>query len=202
MRRKLRRPGCSAISPGVAVRAPARPPRQPNSDKRRSRQAAPFRHLALTSAAPSGSEPVIGWLHCYQVDAEVAQPVKQPVQVRLVTDLPDEHGLVLPGFEHHPVEGGLETLSQPPAQDYAVPAAGHGSALSPGVRSTAAIASGGVRGARRRAWVIAQAALTSPMWLNACGKLPIVLPLRASNSSTSRPTSLIAATARSNVAVA
>jgi hypothetical protein len=58
---------------------------------------------------------VIGWLHCYQVDAEVAQPVEQPVQMRLVTDLPDEHSLVLPGLEYHSVEGGLETLSQPPA---------------------------------------------------------------------------------------
>ena len=44
--------------------------------------------------------------------------------------------------------------------------------------------------------MIAQAALTSPMWLNAWGKLPIISPLPASTSSASRPTSLIAATAQ------
>src|SRR5271166_5600912 len=56
--------------------------------------------------------------------------------------------------------------------------------------------------ARCWAWVMAQAALISPMWLNAWGKLPIISPLPASTSSASRPTSLIAATARSKVAVA
>src|SRR5262249_14370330 len=35
--------------------------------------AARLRHLALTRVAPSGSGLVIGWLHCYQVDAEVSQ---------------------------------------------------------------------------------------------------------------------------------
>src|SRR6266536_3778613 len=37
------------------------------------------------------------------------------------------------------------------------------------------------------------AALISPMWLNACGKLPIISPLRGSTSSASSPTSLMAA---------
>src|SRR3984893_9769845 len=49
---------------------------------------------------------------------------------------------------------------------------------------------------------MAQAALTRPIWLNACGKLPIISPLPGSTSSASRPTSLMAATARSKVAVA
>ncbi len=44
---------------------------------------------------------------------------EQPVQVRLVTDFADEHGLAVSGFEHHPVEDGLETLAQPPTQDNA-----------------------------------------------------------------------------------
>src|SRR6266851_2701089 len=52
------------------------------------------------------------------------------------------------------------------------------------------------------ACVIAQAALIRPTWLNACGKLPISSPLPGSTSSASSPTSLIAAMARSNVAVA
>src|ERR1700685_1774137 len=49
---------------------------------------------------------------------------------------------------------------------------------------------------------MAQAALTRPMWLSACGKLPIISPLPESTSSASRPTSLMAATARSKDAVA
>ena len=49
---------------------------------------------------------------------------------------------------------------------------------------------------------MAQAALIRPIWLNACGKLPIISPLPGSTSSASRPTSLMAATARSKVAVA
>jgi hypothetical protein len=39
------------------------------------------------------------------------------------------------------------------------------------------------------AWVMAHAALISPMWLNACGKFPIISPLAGSTSSASRPTS-------------
>ena len=44
---------------------------------------------------------------------------------------------------------------------------------------------------------MAQAALTSPMWLKAWGKLPRSSPLTGSTSSASRPTSLTKATARS-----
>ena len=58
-----------------------------------------------------------GGFHGSQVDAEVAQPVEQPVQVRPVADFAGEHGLAVPGFEHHPAEGGFETLAQPPTQD-------------------------------------------------------------------------------------
>ena len=39
------------------------------------------------------------------------------------------------------------------------------------------------------AWVMAHAALISPMWLNACGKFPIISPLAGTTSSASRPTS-------------
>ena len=60
-------------------------------------------------------------------------------------------------------------------------------------------------GSRRRATrgtprpgMIAHAALTSPMWLNAWGKLPSSSPLVGSTSSASRPTSLTNAAARSN----
>jgi aminoglycoside phosphotransferase (APT) family kinase protein len=42
----------------------------------------------------------------------------------------------------------------------------------------------------RSASEMAQAALTSPMWLNACGKLPSSSPVSASTSSASRPRSL------------
>jgi hypothetical protein len=59
-----------------------------------------------------------------------------------------------------------------------------------------------IQGVPGWAWVMAQAALIRPIWLNACGKLPIISPLGTSTSSASRPTSLIAATARSKVAVA
>ena len=44
---------------------------------------------------------------------------------------------------------------------------------------------------------MAQAALTSPMWLKAWGKLPKSSPLTGSTSSASRPTSLTKAAARS-----
>ena len=47
---------------------------------------------------------------------------------------------------------------------------------------------------------MAHAALTSPMWLNAWGKLPRSSPLSGSISSARRPTSLTKATARSNTA--
>ena len=47
-------------------------------------------------------------------------------------------------------------------------------------------------------WAMAQAALTSPMWLNACGKLPSRSPVAGSTSSASRPTSLTYRAARSN----
>jgi len=43
---------------------------------------------------------------------------------------------------------------------------------------------------RRSASAIAQAALTSPMWLNACGKFPSSSPVSPSTSSASSPTSL------------
>src|SRR5436309_914387 len=43
---------------------------------------------------------------------------------------------------------------------------------------------------------MAQAALTSPMWLNSCGKLPSSSPVPASTSSASRPTSLTNPAAR------
>jgi hypothetical protein len=43
---------------------------------------------------------------------------------------------------------------------------------------------------------MAQAALTSPMWLKAWGKLPKSSPLTGSTSSASRPTSLTTAAAR------
>ena len=49
------------------------------------------------------------------------------------------------------------------------------------------------------AWLIAHAAFTRPMWLNACGKLPSSSPVSASTSSASSPTSLTKAIARSNV---
>jgi hypothetical protein len=67
-------------------------------------------------------------LYGHQIDTEVVKPVKQPIQVRLVTDLADEDGLALLGFQHHPVEDGLETFTQSPAKDNAVSTAGHGSA--------------------------------------------------------------------------
>jgi hypothetical protein len=44
---------------------------------------------------------------------------------------------------------------------------------------------------------IAQAALTSPMWLKAWGKLPSSSPLVGSTSSASKPMSLTKAAARS-----
>src|SRR3954452_258178 len=50
--------------------------------------------------------------------------------------------------------------------------------------------------ARRVASEISHAAFTSPMWLNACGKLPSSSPVAGSTSSASRPTSLANATAR------
>src|SRR5215475_15734922 len=50
-------------------------------------------------------------LHGYQIDTEVTQPVQQPIQVGLVTDLPNENRLAPPGFEDHPVEGGREALT-------------------------------------------------------------------------------------------
>ena len=50
----------------------------------------------------------------------------------------------------------------------------------------------------RSASLIAHAALTSPMWLSACGWLPSILRVRGSTSSASSPTSLTNATARSN----
>ena len=53
---------------------------------------------------------------------------------------------------------------------------------------------------RPRPAEIAHAALTSPMWLNAWGKLPRSSPLVGSTSSASRPTSLTNAAARSNTA--
>jgi hypothetical protein len=43
---------------------------------------------------------------------------------------------------------------------------------------------------RRSAWEMAQAALMSPMWLKAWGKLPSSSPVTGSTSSASRPTSL------------
>ena len=43
---------------------------------------------------------------------------------------------------------------------------------------------------RFSASLIAQAALASPMWLNACGKLPSSSPVAGSISSASSPTSL------------
>src|SRR5262249_54962273 len=90
----------------IAGPAELRPPPPP-------RGRAPPRHLVPARVALSGSGLAIGRLHSYQVDAEVAQPVQQPVEVRLVTDLPDEDGQALSGFQLHPVEGGLETIIQP-----------------------------------------------------------------------------------------
>src|SRR3974390_2906991 len=121
----------------------------------------------------------------------------------LVPDVTDEHCLVGAKFQGHAVERGLEALAQPPPQDNAVSAHGHGSApyplAYPAPTGTAEVAPDA---ARSWAWAIAQAALISPMWLNACGKLPIISPLPASTSSASRPTSLMAATARSKVPTA
>src|SRR5215471_8450480 len=54
----------------------------------------------------------------------------------------------------------------------------------------------------RSASLIAQAALTSPMWLKACGKLPRSSRVFGSTSSASRPRSLAKATARENVSLA
>ena len=48
---------------------------------------------------------------------------------------------------------------------------------------------GAVGGVTSSASAIAQAALTSPMWLNACGKLPSSSPVPASTSSDRSPTS-------------
>jgi hypothetical protein len=58
------------------------------------------------------------------------------------------------------------------------------------MRSAAQSGRGLRPGWRRSASVIAQAALTRPMWLNACGKLPIISAPPTSTSSASRPTSL------------
>ena len=74
-----------------------------------------MRHLAPIQVTLSGPGLAIGWLYGYQVDAEVAQPVEQPVQVRLIADLTNQHGLALPLLQHHPIERGLETIIQPPA---------------------------------------------------------------------------------------
>src|SRR5438046_47226 len=49
------------------------------------------------------------------------------------------------------------------------------------------------------AWEIVQAALTSPMWLNACGKFPSSSPVAGSTSSDSSPTSFAYPAALSNV---
>src|SRR5262249_58898362 len=66
----------------------------------------------------------VGRRHGHQIDPEVTQPVQQPVQVRLVTDLSDEHSLAAPRLQHHPIKGGLEPFAEPPAQHNAVYAAG------------------------------------------------------------------------------
>src|SRR2546430_15934378 len=51
-----------------------------------------------------------------QFDSEIAEPVEQSVQPRLVTDLADKHGLVGAGVQGHPLRGGLGTPAQPPPQ--------------------------------------------------------------------------------------
>jgi hypothetical protein len=53
---------------------------------------------------------------------------------------------------------------------------------------------------RRSASEIAHAALTRPMWLKACGKLPSSSPVSGLTSSARRPRSLANAAARSNTA--
>ena len=56
------------------------------------------------------------------------------------------------------------------------------------------------RGVASSACAIAQAALTRPMWLKACGKLPSRSPVAGSTSSASSPTSLTKRAARSKTA--
>ena len=73
---------------------------------------APFASLPTTVSA---SICWAGRLHGEQFEAEVTQPVEQPVQVRLVTHLANEHRLAGSGFQRHPVESGLEVVTQPPA---------------------------------------------------------------------------------------
>ena len=58
---------------------------------------------------------------------------------------------------------------------------------------------GAVGGVTASASAIAQAALTSPMWLNACGKFPRSSPLTGSTCSDRSPTSFTAAAAAANV---
>jgi len=70
----------------------------------------------------------VSGFHGDQFDPEVTQPVQQPVQVRLVTDVTDQHCPVDTGFQGHTLEGGLEVLAQAPTQDDAISARGHESA--------------------------------------------------------------------------
>jgi len=84
----------------------------------------------------------------------------------LVTDVTDEHRLVGAGFQGHALEGGLEALAEPPSKDDAVSAHGTGQLPDPGAST---VPTGTADAARCWAWAIAQAALISPMWLNAWG---------------------------------
>jgi len=50
--------------------------------------------------------------HAHQLQAEVANPVEDAVQVRLIADLTDEDGLFAAWFQGQPLESGPEALGQ------------------------------------------------------------------------------------------
>src|SRR5262249_22095360 len=70
------------------------------------------------------------------------------------------------------------------------------------VRDESGIADDGVHDTRPRALSISHAAVISPMWLNACGKLPSSSPLEVSISSARSPRALAWETSRLNSASA
>ena len=102
-------------------------------------------------------------LHSDQLQPEVTYPIEQAEEMRLVPDLADQHGEVWSWLQDHAVEGGGEPVGQPAAQGDPVVGRVHGQ--RPSSPPSAPARTGLVFSAS----VMAQAALTRPMWLNAWG---------------------------------
>jgi hypothetical protein len=63
--------------------------------------------VGLANPASTGA-----FLHAHQLQAKVANLVKDAVQVGLIADLADEGGLFASRFQREPFEGGPEMLGQ------------------------------------------------------------------------------------------